>query len=280
MFESTSNSQNLAPNNLPSGQPMSKVDMPMPPKSPLAVNNNPAPRSMVQPVPSRPKPSPVNPVSGPSLTMQPPAANLKSNEPEDILSSVDRGEAVIRKPAQPVAPIPGPMPTPAARPLPPAEPQDLGHTFKKVAIIIVLVLLGGAVLGAGGYYGYKLMNSEQSVINQPVTDLNINQPEINQPVDLNINSNQPNINQPAEVPPAEAPMDTDRDGLSDEDEMLYGTNPNEIDSDKDDLTDRDEIKVFKTDPNNADTDGDGYNDGAEIRAGYDPKGPGKLFNIQ
>ena len=45
-------------------------------------------------------------------------------------------------------------------------------------------------------------------------------------------------------------LDSDQDGLSDEEEKMYGT-----------------------DPYNADTDGDGYTDGAEVRAGYDPLKP-------
>jgi hypothetical protein len=49
-----------------------------------------------------------------------------------------------------------------------------------------------------------------------------------------------------------------------------------IDTDKDGLSDDDEIKIFKTDPLKADTDGDGFNDGDEVRNGYNPNGPGKL----
>lgn len=45
-----------------------------------------------------------------------------------------------------------------------------------------------------------------------------------------------------------------------------------LDSDQDGLTDQEE-KLYKTDPNNPDTDGDGYSDGAEVRAGYDPTIP-------
>lgn len=45
-------------------------------------------------------------------------------------------------------------------------------------------------------------------------------------------------------------LDSDQDGLSDEEEKNYGT-----------------------DPNNVDTDGDGYSDGAEIKSGYDPLKP-------
>ena len=52
--------------------------------------------------------------------------------------------------------------------------------------------------------------------------------------------------------------DTDQDGLSDEEEKTYGT-----------------------DPTNKDTDGDGYSDGTEVKSGYDPlkKAPGdRLIN--
>ncbi|GBE16621.1 hypothetical protein BMS3Abin15_00443 [bacterium BMS3Abin15] len=45
-------------------------------------------------------------------------------------------------------------------------------------------------------------------------------------------------------------LDSDQDGLSDEEEKGYGT-----------------------DPENRDTDGDGYSDGAEIKSGYDPLKP-------
>lgn len=51
------------------------------------------------------------------------------------------------------------------------------------------------------------------------------------------------------------------------------TNKNEcnksIDSDCDGLT-NDEETVYKTNPENADTDNDGYSDGVEVKSGYDP----------
>jgi hypothetical protein len=46
--------------------------------------------------------------------------------------------------------------------------------------------------------------------------------------------------------------------------------PEIIDTDGDGLSDEDEINIHKTDPNNKDTDGDGYEDKSEIDNGYDP----------
>jgi len=59
-----------------------------------------------------------------------------------------------------------------------------------------------------------------------------------------------------ETPPADeiaTDVDTDGDGLTDDQEAIYGT-----------------------DPMNPDTDGDGYLDGDEVAGGYNPNGPGTL----
>jgi hypothetical protein len=45
-----------------------------------------------------------------------------------------------------------------------------------------------------------------------------------------------------------------------------------IDSDQDGLSDQEE-KIYGTNSHNPDTDGDGYSDGVEVRAGYDPLKP-------
>lgn len=68
--------------------------------------------------------------------------------------------------------------------------------------------------------------------------------------------------------------DTDLDGLSDGDEMLvYGSDPLKRDTDGDILTDGDEVNIYKTDPRRADTDGDGIPDGTELTQGGDPLVP-------
>jgi len=203
----------------------------------------------------------------------------KVSEPEDILADIDQVEdAPVKSPAQP-----GKAPTVSTPPAvaPPERPVTKEPFFKqhKKAFAVIIAVLVVGVLGAGGWYGYNLFISSQTgpVVEQPTNagsqDSTVNQ-DLNQPV----NNNQPptvnqNVNQASAI-------DTDHDGLTDEEEAMYGTDPQKIDTDDDALTDRDEIKVFKTDPNNSDTDGDGYLDGDEVRAGYDPKGPGRLLKIE
>lgn len=76
------------------------------------------------------------------------------------------------------------------------------------------------------------------------------------------------------------PVDTDKDGLTDEQETALRTDPSLTDTDVDGLSDYDEVRVWGSDPLNADTDGDGFKDGAEVAAGYDPNlAGGRLLDI-
>ena len=64
--------------------------------------------------------------------------------------------------------------------------------------------------------------------------------------------------------------DTDDDGLDDGDEIERNTDPQVADSDDDGLDDGVEVNVHGTDPIRADTDNDGVSDGAEVTAGTNP----------
>lgn len=66
------------------------------------------------------------------------------------------------------------------------------------------------------------------------------------------------------VPEETAPVDTDGDGIPDDEERKLGTDPSKADTDSDGLTDPDELYKHKTDPKKADTDVDGLTDGEEI----------------
>ncbi|MBV07534.1 MAG: hypothetical protein CMA55_04550 [Euryarchaeota archaeon] len=89
----------------------------------------------------------------------------------------------------------------------------------------------------------------------------------------------------------EEPVDTDEDGLSDEEEGELGTDPNDPDTDGDGVNDYDEVlweidplnpdtdgdglndtegSVYGTEPTLYDTDGDGFGDGEEVWSGTDP----------
>ncbi len=59
-------------------------------------------------------------------------------------------------------------------------------------------------------------------------------------------------------------IDSDGDGLTDDEERQLGTDPFNPDTDGDGLDDGDEVNIHKTNPLQADTDLDGLSDGAEV----------------
>ena len=66
-------------------------------------------------------------------------------------------------------------------------------------------------------------------------------------------------------------LDTDEDGLIDDDEVnIHKTDLNDSDTDGDGLSDGDEVNIHGTDPNDSDTDGDGFSDAQEIQLSTDP----------
>jgi RHS repeat-associated protein len=70
---------------------------------------------------------------------------------------------------------------------------------------------------------------------------------------------------------APPPLDTDGDGLTDEQEIALGTNPADADSDDDGLSDGAEVTQHHTNPNARDTDADSFGDAEEIAAGSDAR---------
>jgi hypothetical protein len=69
-------------------------------------------------------------------------------------------------------------------------------------------------------------------------------------------------------------IDSDDDGLSDDEELDYGTDPSSRDTDGDAIPDGDDVYLYGTDPNAFDTDGDGLGDGEEAYEwGSDPLNP-------
>ena len=71
------------------------------------------------------------------------------------------------------------------------------------------------------------------------------------------------------------PVDTDGDGLSDEEEAELGTDPENVDTDGDGVQDGGEVNAG-TDPLKTDTDGDGFDDKTELDSGSDPLDPASV----
>jgi hypothetical protein len=64
--------------------------------------------------------------------------------------------------------------------------------------------------------------------------------------------------------------DSDNDGLTDDLELVHGTDPLNPDTDGDGLTDGDEVNLYATNPTLRDSDGDGFGDNVELGAGTNP----------
>jgi hypothetical protein len=145
-------------------------------------------------------------------------------------------------------------------------------------IIIAIALLGG--VGAGVFYYLSLKQTPTqptSDVQEPATeDQQVPAPAAEEP------TTPPAVVEPVVEPPPTTPVtlvDTDGDGLMDDEENTLGTNPALVDTDGDGLNDREELRIYGTDPLNQDTDGDTYLDGDEVRNGYNPNGSGKLLNL-
>lgn len=143
-----------------------------------------------------------------------------------------------------------------------------------VLIIFVLVLIGvSGVFGARWYFKQK----NQKIISAPSLEREnaVPQTEEENPVFRE----EEEVVGEEETPSPRSAKDSDSDGLTDQEEVEFGTNPRNYDSDQDKLFDFDEVRVYQTDPTNKDTDGDSFLDGEEVKNGYNPKGSGKLFEI-
>lgn len=177
-------------------------------------------------------------------------------------------------------------PAPVAVPLATTKGPFLGKLL--LIIVLIAVVIGG---GYGGWQFYQKYRAGQTttpvasqtnvattptttpVSNQgvvPVTVASSTAPVAATPtstVITNIANNAILFGQP---------VDSDRDGLNDDQEKTLGTDPNNADTDGDGVSDYNEVMIYHTDPLNPDSDGDGWTDGEEIQNGFDPNGPGKL----
>ena len=144
-----------------------------------------------------------------------------------------------------------------------------------------LLFLGGIglvliLLLAGGWYIYSSLFSSLGNIQDAGMGSFVDETDIidNQNDNLEEEPEQFNENFIEEVL-----NDSDNDGLTNEEELAIGTDPNLVDTDGDSLSDREELEVYKTNPLNMDSDNDGYTDGEEIDMLRNPNGDGALLQV-
>jgi len=138
-----------------------------------------------------------------------------------------------------------------------------------IGLIIFLILLFSL-----GFWAYKVFftgerDSGEIILNTRPESIQLEKKELEEEVvepGINVNS-------------SSVSNDIDGDGLSNEEESILGTDPEKSDTDEDGLSDREEVKIYHTDPLHQDSDLDSYLDGEEIESGYNPLGPGKLFDF-
>jgi hypothetical protein len=225
-------------------------------------------------------------------------------EPEDIFAGTEPSQQPVQTPQKNSGMPPAPQPTmPPAMPVngqvPPPLATELPQTKSSrslVVVAVVIVILVVVLLVV--LIGLWLVRSNQSTLptdtDQPsiTTQIEQNVPDtadadsgdaMEQDLDENGEAMEEDLtaeetveDQINSLAPIE-PVDTDGDGLTDEEEQALGTNPASPDTDNDGLNDAEEVRVWNTSPTNADTDGDTFSDGAEVESGYDPNQVGGVL---
>lgn len=164
--------------------------------------------------------------------------------------------------------------------IPTGAPKPKGSGRKLIiAIGIVVVVLLGA---AAALMFTNVLNKNAANTNNTnlVTNSTVN---TNSNSNLNSNANQ-NSNTNGNVNTAGNLNDNGNLNANSNSNANQNTNANlnsnpqtksSLDTDKDGLTDAEEL-VFGTNPSSADSDGDSFQDGSEVKMGYNPKGSGKI----
>lgn len=195
-----------------------------------------------------------------------------TKEPEDIFAD-DTDISSVAPVMQPSSPNQSQKPVPAEAPV----YEDVVTSGPSRTLVILIVLVVVLLLGVVAVFAYTWM-SRQSSAN---TTIPANSVTTQIPTNNQTTTPLPIVPLAEQTPePTITPIDTDKDGLLDDEEATFGTNPTLVDSDDDDLSDADEVKVWGTDPLDSDSDNDGFPDGTEVKSGYDPKVAGaRLLNL-
>ncbi|MFW0862140.1 MAG: hypothetical protein ACKKL6_00985 [Candidatus Komeilibacteria bacterium] len=224
-----------------------------------------------------PKPEPVNTPKQPPMAPKPEQAG----EIEDILADVDSSAPSVT-PKQPPMPAQPPVqdigPAQPLTDLPGAEVMDKskrsGGSKKLFYLVGIVVVAAIVIIGVIKFTSSASYDEYENFVTEPVVN--------NQVTDNTEDTTEPEVIDEPEVVDEVVEkdiVDDDGDGITNEQELAIGTDPFNPDSDNDGLFDKEEVVTYGTDPLNEDSDGDGYLDGAEVKAGYNPSGPGELLKL-
>ncbi|MFA5994899.1 MAG: hypothetical protein WCW27_04620 [Patescibacteria group bacterium] len=147
--------------------------------------------------------------------------------------------------------------------------------WRKFFLILLIIILLSVITGGVLFWLKQRGLTATSVTNKATTNT------VNDNIVTPL-TNSANITPPLSNTNQNNSIDSDFDGLTDGEEIVYNTNPKKTDTDEDGLSDREEVRVYGTDPRNPDTDKDSYTDGNEVKHFYDPNNtdPNKrLFTI-
>lgn len=223
--------------------------------------------------------------------------NLKK-PPEDIFAETEKPNDLVPPPFRTTPPPTNSQASPNVPPLtpfvpPPAIPsassplsvrppkvssENKGKNIVLIIIVAILVIVAGVLLSSWILGSKTKENSGLPNVSNAVEEtLDQNKTNVGQENTMTGNSavNNQVPTKKDEIKPVE--VDSDKDGLTDAEEITFGTKPTNPDTDSDGLFDYEEIKTYKTNPLVPDTDSDGYLDGAEVKSGYNPNGAGKLL---
>ena len=256
-------------------------NQPMPPQAPKF---GPNPFSQPQPVSQQQPPAAPRPMSQATGPANLPVDDMFSTT-EAAVPRTGAAAAARQAFGAPVSPVTQPAPAfqqPYQQPVPQPAPYSpsVEELFggrglpwgKIISVIVILAVVGGA--GFAAYWGYNYFSAAKKsaapIVQQPAVEISQPQTPVVTPAVTTTATTTIIITETT----GPAALDSDSDGLTDDEEKKLGTDPFRADTDNDGLTDWAEIKIYRTDPLNPDTDGDGYKDGNEVIKGYDPLKPG------
>lgn len=180
-------------------------------------------------------------------------------DPEDMFEATDKVAPQVTPPTDvPPAPAPEAPPPNVQERISSVSERRGGFPWKVIVLVIGIL----AVIGAAFFLSMRILGSRTPVTPEPPGQEEVEEEE--------------KVEEEEEEEEPLSRKDTDKDGLTDEEEAEFGTSARTEDTDSDGLFDPEEIRTWETDPLDSDTDGDGYLDGEEVDAGYNPNGEGVL----